>query len=85
MISAVAAIVLLVLLLSIKQGDVIPAITDRPEIRDDSSIEMGSGMEETPISESVIIGNETGVDFYVDEKGVKHYVVKAVDKPALGN
>lgn len=73
----VAAVILLVVLLPIKPGDIPPAIEDRPELGEGASI--GLGEEDTPaITESVII-SETGPDFYVDEDGIRHYVINATD------
>ena len=90
----VAAVILLVVLLPIKPGDVPPVIEDRPELSEGTAIglggedrpELGEGaaiglsIEDTPtITESVIVTSETGSDFYVDENGTKHYVIDATD------
>ena len=90
----VAAVILLVVLLPIKPGDVPPAIEDMPELSEGAAIglgeedmpELGEGaatglsIEDAPaITESVIIRSETGPDFYVDEKGIRHYVINATD------
>ena len=73
----VAAVILLVVLLPIKPGDVPPPIEDRPELSEGAAI--GLGEEDTPvITESVTI-SETGPDFYVDEKGIRHYVINVTD------
>jgi len=89
----VAAVILLVVLLPIKPGDVPPPIEDMPELSEGATIGLGEedmpelsegatiglGEEDTPaITESVII-SETGPDFYVDEKGIRHYVINATD------
>lgn len=89
----VAAVILLVVLLPIKPGDVPPPIEDIPELGGGAAIGLGEedmpelsegatiglGEEDTPaITESVII-SETGPDFYVDEKGIRHYVINATD------
>ena len=90
----VAAVILLVVLLPIKPGDVPPAIEDRPELGE--GVAIGLGVEDIPeldegaamelsiedapaITESVIIRSETGPDFYVDEKGIKHYIINVTD------
>lgn len=90
----VAAVILLVVLLPIKPGDVPPAIEDRPELGEGTTIGLseedrpelsesaatGLSIEDTPaITEFVIIKSETGPDFYIDENGTKHYVINATD------
>ena len=89
-----ATVILLVVLLPIKPGDVPPAIQDtlelgegadmglgeedRPELGGDET--SGIDMEDTPtITESVTVTSETTPDFYVDENGTKHYVINASD------
>jgi len=105
----VAAVILLVVLLPIKPGDVPPAIEDIPELSEGAAIglgeedmpelsegaaiglgeedipELGEGaaiglsIEDAPaITESVTI-SETGPDFYVDEDGIRHYVINVTD------
>ena len=95
----VAAVILLVVLLPIKPGDVPPAIVDRPELGEGAAIGLGeedrpelgegaaieSSIEDAPtITESVILTSETGSDFYVDENGTKHYVINASDAVSPG-
>ena len=74
----VAAVILLVVLLPIKPGDVPPAIQDTPGLGEDADI--GLGGEDVPaITESVTVTSETTPDFYVDENGTRHYIISAED------
>ena len=79
------AIVLFVVLAPIKPGDIAPSIEDSVEIKDYSSI--GTEQNTTDvlvIKDSDLIENKPNSDFYFDENGTKHYVIKATDVPILG-
>jgi len=53
-----------------------------PQISDEGSIEASLNVGETPtISDTGKV--EAEGEYYVDENGTKHYVIKAEDKPTL--
>ena len=96
----VAVVILLVVLLPIKPGDVPPLTRDDIEIRDEATLEVGLdrednveikdefsigiGYEDAPtITETVKMEKENGTEFYIDENGTKHFVIKATDAPTL--
>ena len=81
-ISAIAAIILLVAILPLKPSDVIPEMTDRVQIHDETTVELGLDVSESPeFSEETSFEGET--EFYIDENGVKHYVIEAEDSPII--
>ena len=90
----VFAVILLVVLLPIKPGDVPPVIQDTPELGE--GVDIGLGDKDTPelgegavtelsnedvptTTDSVTVTSETTPDFYFDENGTKHYVIDATD------
>jgi len=64
--------------LQTNSANIAPSITDSPEITDE--VKMDS---EEALTEEVSKINDEG--FYIDENGVKHYVISAVDSPKLGD
>jgi len=53
-----------------------------PQISDEGSIEAGLNVGESPtISDTGKV--EAEGEYYVDENGTKHYIIKAEDKPTL--
>jgi len=85
LIGVVAAIVLFVVLSPIKPGEIPPSIEDSVEIKDYSSIKIGKNTTDIPIiKDSDMVEDKTNSDFYFDENGTKHYVIKVIDIPTLG-
>ncbi len=83
-ISAIAAIILLVAILPVKPSDVIPEMTDRVQIHDETTVELGLDVSESPeFSEETSLDSEA--EFYIDENGVKHYVIEVEDSPIIGD
>jgi len=55
-----------------------------PQISDEGSIEASLNVGESPtISDTGEVEVEEEGEYYVDENGTKHYVIKAEDKPTL--
>ena len=87
-IAALVAIVLLVIIMPAKpeggSNDVPPSqIIDEPQLQEDVSV--GTEVIEEPASEEIVlIKNEDGPDYYIDENGTRHYVLDAIDSPNFG-
>jgi len=82
-ISIITAIILVVVILPVKPNDIPPEMTDNVEIKEETIVELG-----VDVSDSLDFREETSLDennsnFYIDENGVKHYVIEAVDNPQL--
>lgn len=81
-VAGIISIILIVVLLPIKGGDVPPGIIDQTEFIDDASIGRESTLEDIPaITDSADIEIEPGTNFYIDENGTKHYVLDVKDAP----
>jgi len=65
--------------LQVNPADTAPQIIDTPIIVED--VEMS--LKELPTIEEDSQINDEG--FYIDEDGVKHYVISAVDTPKVGD
>ncbi len=84
-IAVVAGIVIvlgLVAFLPLKPGEIPPIIQDQPKMEDQAQSNIGITIMDAPkLADSAVSSNQIGYDFYVDEEGVKHYIVNAVDIP----
>ncbi len=81
-VAGIIVIILIVVLLPIKGGDVPPGIIDQTEFIDDASIGRESTLEDIPaITDSADLEIEPGTNFYIDENGTKHYVLDVIDVP----
>ncbi len=57
---------------------------ENPQISDEGSIEAGLNVGESPaISDTGEVEVEAEGEYYVDENGTKHYIIKAEDAPTL--
>jgi len=84
-IGIVLAIVLLVVLSPIKPGDLPPTIQDSVEIKEKVSIEIGQETtDDIIVKDSAVLENNMNSDFYFDENGTKHFIIKVIDIPTLG-
>ncbi len=55
-----------------------------PQISDEGSIDAGLNVGESPeISDTGEVEAEEESEYYVDENGTKHYIIKAEDSPTL--
>jgi len=83
-IAGIAAVILIVVLLPIKAGDVPPAIIDTADVVDDAAIEKESRVTDTPdVSDTAITENDEELDYYIDENGTKHYRLEVRDVPTF--
>jgi hypothetical protein len=84
-IGIVLSVVLLVVVSPIKPGDMPPSIQDSVEIKDKASIEIRQETAEgTIVKDSKVLENNMNPDFYFDENGTKHFIIKVIDIPTLG-
>ena len=81
-VAGIISIILIVVLLPIKDGDVPPGIIDQTELIDEASIGRESTLEDIPaITDPADLEIEPGTNFYIDENGTKHYVLDVRDVP----
>ena len=81
-VAGIISVILIVVLLPIKGGDVPPGIIDQTEFIDEASIGKESTLGDIPaITDSADIEIEPGTNFYIDENGTKHYVLDVRDVP----
>jgi len=83
LIVGIAVVILVVIISPINQEGsdsvvIPPVVIDEPTIVEDITID--TEVEE----EFVLIKNENGADYWIDENGVKHYVLDLEDSPNLG-
>ncbi len=82
----IAIVIGAVTFLPIKPGEMPPIIQDQIEFEDQSQSNIGISVKDAPnLADSAISSNQTGYDFYVDEEGIKHYIVNVVDTPDFGS
>jgi len=86
-IAVVAGIIIVlgvVVFLPLKPGGIPPIIQDQPKIEDQSQSNIGISVKDAPnLADSAVSSNQAEYDFYVDEEGIKHYIINAVDTPDI--
>ncbi len=83
-IAGIAAVILIVVLFPIKPGDIPPGIVDDVGIVDNASFEKETSVEDIPtVTDDADIQQENDVEFYIDENGIKHYIIDVRDVPDL--
>ncbi len=86
-IAVVAGIVIvlgLVAFLPIKSGEIPPIIQDQIEFEDQSQSNIGISVKDVPnLADSTVSTNQAEYDFYIDEEGVKNYIINVVDMPDI--
>lgn len=83
-VAGIIAVILLVVLLPIKAGDVPPPIIDTADVVDDVAIEKESRATDTPdVSDTTVTENDEELDYYIDENGTKHYRLEVIDVPTF--
>jgi len=86
-IAVVAGIVIvlgLVVFLPLKPGGIPPIIQDQPKMEDQFQLNIETTIGDAPnLADSAVSSNQIGYDIYVDEKGVKNYIVNVVDTPNI--
>jgi len=82
------AVVILVVIISPSNQEgsdsavILPVVIDEPALVEDITID--TEVEEESSEEIVLITNEDGPDYWIDENGLKHYVLDAADSPDFG-
>ncbi len=86
-IAVVAGIIIVigaVVFLPITPGEMPPIIQDQPKFEDQSQSDIGISVKDVPnLADSEVSSNQAEYDFYVDEEGVKNYIINAVDTPNI--
>jgi len=83
-IAGIAAVILIAVLFPIKPGDIPPGIVDDFQLVDDASLEKETSVEDIPVvTDDADIQQENDVEFYIDENGIKHYIIDVRDVPDL--
>ena len=80
-VAAVIAIILVVVLLPLNSSGPPAPISDIAEVRDTAEVGIEPKPETPTISDSVQV--EDGKNYYIDENGLKHYIVSVEDSPNL--
>jgi len=60
-----------------------PQQIDEPQVQEDVSMDT-EVVEESSPENIVLITNEDGPDYWIDENGLKHYVLNLEDSPNFG-
>ncbi len=80
----IVIVISLVVFLPLKPGEVPPIIQDQPKVEDQAQLNVGTSVKDEPnLTDSTISSNQAENDFYIDEEGIKHYVVNVVDTPDI--
>ena len=83
-IAGIIAVIVFVALMPIKPGDVPPPIMDSSNVVDDASMQKDSSVSDSPdITETTLTKNDVDLDYYIDEKGTKHFTIDVKDIPSL--
>jgi len=88
LIVGIAVVILVVIISSSNQEGsdsvvIPPVVIDEPAITEDITIDTEVEEESSP-EEFVLIKNDNGADYWIDENGTKHFVLSATDSPVLG-
>jgi len=88
LIVGIAVVILVVIISPINQEGsdsvvIPPVVIDEPTIVEDITIDTEVEEESSP-EEIVLIKNDNGADYWIDENGTKHFVLSATDSPVLG-
>ena len=83
-IGIIIAIIAIVIILPQNNEKLAPQMGDTITASDQAEVELGMNSSDSPsISDSANV--ESDADFYIDENGVKHYIIEAKDKPVIGD
>ena len=70
--------------LPIKPGEMPPIIQDQIEFEDQSQSNIGISVKDAPnLADSEVSSNQAEYDFYVNEEGIKNYIINVVDTPDI--
>ena len=74
----------IVFAMPVKPGEVAPIIGDEVQVKDSASLSLEKQVGDiASVTDTVNIGNQTTTNFYIDERGIKHYIISAEDKPKI--
>jgi len=74
----------LVVFLPLKPGGIPPIIQDQPKMEDQFQLNIETTVADAPnLADSAVSSNQIGYDIYIDEEGVKNYIINAVDTPNI--
>ena len=80
----IAVVIGAVVFLPIKPGEMPPIIQDQIEFEDQSQSNIGISVKDAPnLADSTVSTNQAEYDFYIDEEGVKNYIINVVDTPDI--
>ena len=80
----IVIVIAVVVFLPLKPGEVPPIIQDQPKVEDQAQLNFGATIKDEPnLTDSAVSSNQTEYDFYIDEEGIKHYVISVVDTPDI--
>ncbi len=80
----IAIVIGAVTFLPIKPGEMPPIIQDQIEFEDQSQSNIGISVKDAPnLADSEVSSNQAEYDFYVDEEGIKNYIINVVDTPDI--
>jgi len=80
----IAIVIGTVVFLPIMPGEMPPIIQDQIEFEDQAQSDIGISVKDAPnLADSEVSSNQAEYDFYVDEEGVKNYIINVVDTPDI--
>ncbi len=80
----IAIVIGAVTFLPIKPGEMPPIIQDQIEIEDQFQLNIETTVADAPnLADSEVSSNQAEYDFYVDEEGIKNYIINVVDTPDI--
>ena len=83
-IAGIIAVIVFVAIMPVKPGDMPPPIKDVSSVVDDASMQKDSSVTDSPdITETTLTNNDAELDYYIDEKGAKHFTLDVRDIPSL--
>lgn len=83
-IACIIIVITLVIFLPLKPGGVPPIIHDQPKLEDKAQLNVETTVNDKPnLTDSADSSNEAEVEYYVDEEGIKHYIIRAADTPDI--
>jgi len=85
-VGVIAAIIIVVVLVPNNIKNTPPALDDKPSLNDSVLInsKLQSG-DEIKLEDSTITDKPAELDYYLDENGTKHYIIKAKDEVNLSD
>ncbi len=83
-VAGIIIVIAVVVFLPLKPGEIPPIIQDQLKVEDHAQLNTGTTLKDEPnLVDSAISSNQSEYDFYIDEEGVKHYVISVGDKPDI--